>query len=647
MSWTMRVECDGQEVELPPGSCVKDLAEKLSVKVATKQALGALVGGVVCDLCHPINEGDVVEILGFEHPEGKALFWHTSAHVLAQAVLRLYPDAMATIGPPIEQGFYYDFAQLQLSEEDFPKIEKEVKTILRENLRPERICFGGKKEAIKAFGDNPYKVELIEGLEEGSLIFAYRQGEFIDLCLGPHIQDLKRIQAFKVLKTSGAYWRGDPQRGMLTRIYAISFPEKEMLKSYLHKVEMAKKRDHREIGAKQGLFSFEEVSPAMPLFHPRGEAIWNNLVTFWREKQLSHHYEIIQTPQLMLRELWERSGHWEHYRKQMFVVDLEEKRSSYAIKPMNCLGCILYYKRGAHSYREFPLRIAELGHVHRREPSGALNGLFRVQSFHQDDAHLFMMDGQVEDEIINILKLANEIYQTFGLRCSFELSTRPEKFIGSKGNWETATAKLRCALDRCGKPYTINEGDGAFYGPKIDMHIYDALGRKWQCGTIQLDMAFPEKFGLEYKDSNGEIKRPVMIHRAIFGSMERFFAILIEHFAGKFPFWISPLPIQIIPVADRHISYSNDVLSLIRESGFLCTINQDTESLGKRVRSAQLLQINYMLTIGDREMKNRTVNLRTRDNVVHGEIDIATFLNRCAAEARQRLLTSPFCSNEE
>jgi len=642
----MKIQCDSQEVELPEGSCVKDLAEKLSAEISAK-ALGALVNGVLCDLFQPINEGDVVEILDFEHPEGKALFWHTSAHLLAQAVLRLYPEAMATIGPPIEQGFYYDFANLHLSEGDFSKIEKEIKTILRKNFKPERICFQGGAEAIKMFGNNPYKVELIEGLEEGSPISAYRQGEFVDLCRGPHLLDLKSIRAFKILRTSGAYWRGDPQRGVLTRIYAISFPDKEMLKSYLHMAEMAKKRDHRIIGAKQKLFSFEEVAPAMPLFHPRGEAIWSNLVDFWRGKHLSHCYEIIQTPQLMLRELWERSGHWEHYRKQMFVVELGGEKRSYAIKPMNCLGCILYYKRAAHSYREFPLRIAELGHVHRREPSGALNGLFRVQSFHQDDAHLFMKEEQVKDEIINVLEFAHEIYQTFGLRCSLELSTRPEKFIGSEKIWEVTTAQLRRALDECGKPYTINEGDGAFYGPKIDLHIHDTLGRKWQCGTIQLDMAFPEKFCLEYKDSDGKIKRPIMIHRAIFGSMERFLGILIEHFAGKFPFWISPLPIQIIPVADRHINYANELLSLIRRAGFLCSINRDTESVGKRVRNAQLLQINYMLTIGDKEVKNRTINLRTRDNVIRGEIDINTFLNRCATEARQRLLTSPFGQNRQ
>ena len=641
----MKIKCNDQEIELPDGSSAKDLAEKLNLR-APEQALAAVINGTPRDLFHPLKSGDIVAFWAFDCPEGKEVFWHTSAHVLAQAIQRLYPEAVTTIGPPIENGFYYDFANLHISEEDFPKIEKEVKKVLSENLKPEKFHFEGKAEAIKEFGNNPYKKELIESFEEDTPISAYRQGDFFDLCRGPHLPNLGKIKAFKILKTSGAYWRGDSKNDMLTRIYAISFPNREMLKAYLHMVEEAKKRDHRVIGNKQNLFSFKEEAPAMPFFHPRGMAVWDHLLAFWKEKHLAHSYEIIQTPQLMTKDLWELSGHWEHYREHMFVVELEEERA-YAVKPMNCPGCMLYYKGFAHSYREFPLRVAEFGHVHRREPSGALNGLFRVQSFHQDDAHLFMKGDQIKDEIINVLKLVHEIYQTFGLQYTFELSTRPEKFIGTEKDWEVATAGLKEALDEYGEPYKINEGDGAFYGPKIDLHVYDAIGRQWQCGTVQLDMALPEKFELEYKDSDGELKRPIMIHRAIFGSIERFLGILIEHFAGRFPFWMSPLPIRLIPVADRHIDYAKDVLAAARNAGFLCDIDCSAESVSKKVRNAQLLQVNYMLTVGDKEVENKTINLRTRDNVVHGEMQLEEFLKTCAVEDKERLLTSPFAKESK
>lgn len=636
----MNVKCNDQEIELPEGSCAKDLAEKLNLK-EPHQALAALINGTTRDLSHPLKEGDEVTFWDFDSLEGKEIFWHTSAHVLAQAILRLYPEAKPTIGPPIENGFYYDFANLHISEDDFPKIENEIKKILNENLKPELHRFRGKAEAIKEFGINPYKRELIESFEEGSPITAYRQGEFFDLCRGPHLPNLGKIKAFKILKTSGAYWRGDATKAMLTRIYGISFPNRDMLKAYLHMLEEAKKRDHRVIGTKQNLFSFREEAPAMPFFHPRGMALWDHLVSYWKETHLAHQYEIIKTPQLMTKELWELSGHWEHYRENMFIVELGEERA-YAVKPMNCPGCMLYYKTHAHSYREFPLRVAEFGHVHRREPSGALNGLFRVQGFHQDDAHLFMKPDQIKDEILNILKLVREIYQTFGLEYTFELSTRPEKSIGTDQDWEVATAGLKEALDTYGQPYKINAGDGAFYGPKIDLHVHDAIGRRWQCGTVQLDMALPEKFQLEYKDSDGELKRPIMIHRAIFGSIERFLGILIEHFAGKFPCWMSPLPLRIIPVADRHLDYAKEVLASIQKQGFLCDVDSSAESVSKKVRNAQLLQVNYMLTVGDQEVENKTIALRTRDNVVHGEMQLEDFLKKCTIEYKERQLTSPF-----
>jgi threonyl-tRNA synthetase len=636
----MKVKCKTEEIELGDGSSVKELAEKLNQR-QPHEALAAVINGKVCDLDVPLKEGDDVDLLDFSSSEGKEVFWHTSAHVLAQAVLRLWPDAQPTIGPPIEKGFYYDFANLEISEEDFEKIEKEIKKILSEGLRPERHSFKGKKEALAEFGKNRFKKELIEGFEEGSLITAYRQGEFFDLCRGPHLPTLGKIKAFKILKTSGAYWRGDAKNEMLTRIYGISFPSREELKEFLRLLEEAKKRDHRVIGTQLDLFSFKEEAPAMPFFHPNGMAVWDHLVDYWKEIHFKKGYEIIKTPQMMTKELWELSGHWEHYRENMFIVEIDEERA-YAVKPMNCPGCMLYYKSRSHSYRQLPLRVAEFGHVHRKEPSGALNGLFRVQSFHQDDAHLFMQPSQIKDEILGVLNLVKELYETFGLKYTFELSTRPENSIGTDQDWEIATAGLKEALDEWGEEYKINEGDGAFYGPKIDLHVHDALGRRWQCGTVQLDMALPQRFELEYKDRDGEFKRPIMIHRAIFGSIERFLGILIEHFAGKFPFWISPMPIRIIPVTRSHHEYAFEVQKKIQEAGFTCSVDASEESLGKRIRSAQLQQVNYMLTIGDQEISHQTISLRTRDNVVHGEIVVDDFLKNCTIEYKERQLISPY-----
>ncbi|WP_420421658.1 threonine--tRNA ligase [Simkania sp.] len=635
-----KVKYEKDEIDLPDGATGKDLAEKLNLR-EPHQSIAIEINGNTTDLSHPLQEGDEVKLWHFEDAEGKEVFWHTSAHVLAQAVLRLWPDAEPTIGPPIENGFYYDFANLHISDEDFKKIEKEIKKILSENFKPELHRFEDKADALKEFGSNPYKKELIEGFDEGSPITAYRQGDFFDLCRGPHLPNLGKIKAFKVLKTSGAYWRGNSDNEMLTRIYGISFPDREQLKQYLFMLEEAKKRDHRIIGTKLDLFSFKEEAPAMPFFHPNGMAIWDSLVEFWRDTHLREGYQIIKTPQLMTKELWVTSGHWEHYRENMFTSQVSEERE-FAIKPMNCPGCMLYYKSHSHSYREFPLRVAEFGHVHRHEPSGALNGLFRVQGFHQDDAHLFMKPDQIQDEILNVLNLVKQIYETFGLKYTFELSTRPESSIGTDEDWEVGTQGLQKALDAAGLPYKINEGDGAFYGPKIDLHVHDALGRAWQCGTIQLDMALPERFDLEYKDADGSLKRPIMIHRAIFGSIERFLGILIEHFAGKFPLWMSPLPIRLIPVADTHAPYAHEVAAKIRQAGFSCDVDDSHESVGKKVRNAQIHQINYMLTVGDNEVANKTIALRTRDNVVHGEIQLDDFLKNIESEYKERRLTSPY-----
>ncbi len=634
----MNILLGNKKLALPNPSVASQILEELNLR-EPHQAIALKINGVPKDFSTPIHEGDVIEIFDFDSKEGKEVFWHTSAHVLAQAILRLWPEAKPTIGPPIENGFYYDFANLNLSEEDFPLIEKEVQKILSENFKPKRIVFSSKEEAKKRFANNPYKLELIDSFEDATLT-GYEQGEFFDLCRGPHLTSIGKIKAFKVLKTSGAYWRGDSKNEMLTRVYGISFPDRKMLKEYLDMLEEAKKRDHRVIGKKLGLFSIHDEAPAMPFIHPNGMIVWNALLEFWRELHRNAHYVEIKTPQLMCQTLWERSGHWYHYRENMYVSEIDEKL--YAIKPMNCPGCMIYYGSDKHSYRELPLRVAEIGHVHRHEFSGAVNGLFRVRSFHQDDAHIFMRPDQIKDEIVSVLRLVDTIYKTFGLSYHLELSTRPEKSktIGSDAEWEVATNGLRDALDEWGQGYKLNEGDGAFYGPKIDCHVKDAIGRTWQCGTIQLDMALPEKFDLYFNDQDGTEKRPIMIHRAIFGSIERFFAIITEHFAGKFPLWLSPMPVRIIPVADRHLDYAEKLKQKIMEHGLLCSIDDSHESVGKKVRAAQLDQVNYMLTIGDQEMENHTINVRTRDNVVHGEMKLESFLSVAVQEKKSRSLTS-------
>lgn len=635
---------DQATVDLPEGSSAKELAELLKL-TQPNQALGAEINGVTRDLATPLREGDTVHFWNFDEAKGKEIYWHTSAHVLAQAILRLYPQAKPTIGPPIEQGFYYDFADLTISDEDFEKIEKEMEAIVKENYVSKRESFSSKAEALKAFASNKYKCELIESFPEGEPLTGYRQGEFFDLCRGPHLHNLGKIKALKVLKTSGAYWRGDSTKEMLTRVYAITFPERTLLKDYLKQLEEAKKRDHKVVGPKLDLFSLKEEAPGMPFIHPKGVVIWNALAQFMREKLRNNDYVEIKTPPMMLKELWETSGHWHNYRENMFTSEVEERE--FALKPMNCPGCMLFYKTHSHSYRELPYRVAEIGNVHRYEPSGALSGLMRVRSFHQDDAHIFMKPEDIEEEILRTLNFADEIYSPFGLSYHLELSTRPEKnTIGSDEEWEIATKGLKAALDRTKRPYKINEGDGAFYGPKIDFHIRDALQRTWQCGTIQLDMALPERFELEYIDKDGQRKRPVMIHRAIFGSMERFFGILIEHFAGKFPLWISPAQVRILTVADRHIPYAAGLRDALFKEGFHVELDDSPESVSKKVRTAQLLQTNYILTIGDQEMENHSINLRTRDNVVHGEMQLDAFMTQIIQERDSRSLTSPFSKGE-
>lgn len=634
---------DNSSVELPEGSTAKDLAEKLK-QTGPHQSLGVSINGKATDLAAKLKEGDSITLLNFDDPQGKEIFWHTSAHVLAQAILRLFPQAKPTIGPPIENGFYYDFADLTISDADFERIEKEMQAIVAENYQSKREVFSSKKDALQHFANNKYKCELIESFEPGAELSGYRQGEFFDLCRGPHLNNLGKIKALKILKTSGAYWHGDAKNDVLTRIYGITFPDRKLLKDYLQQMEEAKKRDHKILGPKLDLFSLKEEAPGMPFIHPKGMIVWNQLLAYLRECLAKNGYVEVKTPTIMTRELWERSGHWTNYKQNMYTLQIEER--DFAIKPMNCPGSILLYQSRVPSYRELPMRVAEIGNVHRYEPSGSLSGLFRVRSFHQDDAHIYMKPSDIQQEILSVLSLADEIYKTFGLEYNLELSTRPkEGTIGTDEEWEVATAGLKGALDQTGRPYRINEGDGAFYGPKIDFHIRDAINRTWQCGTIQLDMALPDKFELEYTAADGSRPRPVMIHRAIFGSIERFMGILIEHFMGKFPLWLSPSQVRVLTVADRHEAYGAEVVAQIRQAGFHCDLDAQSESVSKKVRNAQLDQVNYILTVGEKEMADRTVSLRTRDNVVHGEVDLNNFLTLIEKERKTRSLKSAYAES--
>lgn len=637
---TMKIFLDSHVIDLPDGSNGYTLIEKQNLR-EPHQAITLKINGKQADFSDHLKDGDKVEIFDFDTPLGKETYWHSSAHILAQAVLRLYPNAIPTIGPAIENGFYYDFANLQISEEDFAAIEKEMKNVVKENFKPKKYVFKDKSEALLRLSDNPYKCELIEGVPAGESLTAYEQGEFFDLCRGPHIANLGKIKALKLLKVSGAYWRANKDNEMLTRIYAITFPDKKDLQEYLTRIEEAKKRDHRLIGQKLNLFFFSEHAAGMPFFAPNGMHIRNQLLSYWRELHRESDYIEISTPFMLDQSLWVTSGHWANYRENMYTSEIDDR--VFAIKPMNCPGCMLFYKTKHHSYRELPLRVAELGLVHRHEASGAVSGLFRVRCFTQDDAHIFMRPQDIKGEILGVLQLVERLYSPFGLTYHLELSTRPEKnTIGSDEDWEMTTNALKSALDASGKTYKINEGDGAFYGPKIDIHIRDALGRTWQCGTIQLDMSLPQRFELFYLDTDGIEKRPIMIHRALFGSIERFFGILIEHFAGKFPLWMSPMPIRIIPVADRHVEYAKELQKEIEKTNILCVVDDSNESVGKKIRTAQLDQVNYMITVGDQEVENRSIALRTRDNVVHGEMQLANFLEQITKEFNERKIASPF-----
>lgn len=569
----------------------------------------------------------VMKEYSFEEEEGKAAFWHTSAHVLAQAVKRLYPSVKCAIGPSIKEGFYYDFDfDFQLNVSDLEEIEKEMKKIVNESLSLQRLELG-REEAILLMEerDEPYKVELIHDIPQGEKLSFYRQGEYIDLCAGPHISNTNLIKAFRLTSIAGAYWRGDENNKMLTRIYGIAFPKKAQLEEYLERLEEIKKRDHRKLGKELELFAIMDEGPGFPFFLPKGMVLKNILIDYWRKIHVREGYQEIATPMMLNRELWQTSGHWDHYRENMYTSVIDGM--DFAIKPMNCPGGMLVYKMKPHSYRELPIRIGELGLVHRHERSGALHGLMRVRCFTQDDAHIFMTEDQIESEILGVIRLIDEVYSKFGFKYHLELSTRPENSIGSDEDWEVATQEIKNALIASGKPFIINEGDGAFYGPKIDFHLEDSVGRTWQCGTIQLDFQLPLRFQAEYDGADGEKHRPIMIHRVVFGSIERFIGILIEHYAGKFPLWLAPVQVKVLPIADRFIDYAGEVAAELERAGIRCEIDSRAEKIGYKIREAQLDKVPYMIIIGQKEVDAGEISVRKRDDGDMGSMNMGQFMD--------------------
>ncbi|MDD2388811.1 MAG: threonine--tRNA ligase [Desulfobacterales bacterium] len=593
---------------IPTGA---DIARSISEGLA-RNCVAMEINGKTVDLSTPVSEDAEVRLITTNDPEALEILRHSAAHVMAEAIQRLYKDAKLTIGPVVENGFYYDIDMPPVSEEDFPKIEAEIQKIIKSKTPFIRRQVS-KSEALEFYADEPYKLELISGLEDGT-ISLYQQGDFTDLCRGPHLPHSGFIKAIKLMKVSGAYWRADQANAQLQRIYGTAFFSKKELSSYLNLLEEAKKRDHRRIGPAMDLFSFHDEAPGMPFFHANGMIIWNLLLEFWRAEHKMAGYVETKTPIMLNRSLWERSGHWENYRENMYTTVVDEV--DYAIKPMNCPGGMILYGMKPHSYKDMPIRAGEIGLVHRHELSGVLSGLFRVRAFHQDDAHIFMTPDQIEDEIIGVLNLMDRFYSTFGLGFHLELSTRPKKSIGTDEQWATATQGLKSALDAYGREYKINEGDGAFYGPKIDVHIKDAIGRTWQCGTVQLDMSLPERFDLSYIGKDNEKHRPIMIHRVIYGSIERFFGILVEHFAGRFPLWLAPVQITLLPINDALSSYARELKKAFEAEGLRVEVDDRTESLNKKIRDAQLNKTPLILTVGEKEKQSGTLSVRTLDGHV-------------------------------
>ena len=618
---------DGSVREAEAGTSILDVVKGMSNSLA-KKALAASLDGEVVDLTTPVTKDAALCVLTFDDEGGRHALRHTAAHVMAQAVKRLYPEShvQLAIGPAIENGFYYDFdMEHQLTDADLRDIEKEMKKIVKENLPLVRREIP-RAEAIALFrekGEN-YKVELIEDLPEDEVISLYTQGEFTDLCAGPHVVSTGKVKAFKLQSVAGAYWRGSEKNKMLQRIYGTAFEKQEELDAYLHMLEEAAKRDHRKLGRELDLFSLHEEGPGFPFFHPNGMALRNALLDYWREVHRRYGYQEISTPVILSRKLWETSGHWFHYRENMYTTEIDDE--DYAIKPMNCPGCMLVYRSQLHSYRDLPLRLAELGLVHRHELSGALHGLFRVRNFTQDDAHLFVTPDQIEGEIQHTIDLFDEVYRTFGLTYKAELSTRPEDSMGTDEMWEMATNGLQKALDNRGLDYVVNEGDGAFYGPKIDFHLRDSIGRTWQCGTIQLDMSLPEKFDLTYVGEDGEKHRPVMLHRVVYGSIERFIGILIENYAGAFPVWMAPVQVRILPITERHAAYAEELYKKMFDLGLRVEVDARNEKTGYKIRESQVKKTPYTLVVGDQEMESDTVAFRKYGEKDSTVLPVADFI---------------------
>lgn len=626
---------DGKVMELEDGIKISEVAYKISPSLR-KKALGAKVNGEREELMTPLKEDCNLEILTFQDEDGRWILRHTASHILAQAVKRLYPDVKLAIGPAIDNGFYYDFdAEFSFTPEILKEIEKEMKKIVKENISLERFELPRKEaiEFMKEKGED-YKVELIEDLPEDAVISFYKQGDFVDLCAGPHVPSTKEVKAFKLLSIAGAYWRGNEKNKMLQRIYGTAFQKKSELDEHLHMLEEAKKRDHRKLGKELELFVIPEEGPGFPLFLPKGVELKNELIKYWREVHRKAGYVEIETPIILNRKLWETSGHWYHYKENMYTVEIDEE--DYAIKPMNCPGGMLAYRTKIHSYRDFPMRVAELGRVHRHELSGALHGLMRVRAFTQDDAHIFMLPEQIKDEIKGVAKLIDEVYKVFGFKYHVELSTRPEDSMGTDEEWKVAENGLREALDDIGIDYKINEGDGAFYGPKIDFHLQDCIGRTWQCGTIQLDMQLPQRFDLTYIGKDGEKHRPVMIHRVAFGSIERFIGILIEHYAGKFPVWLAPVQVKVLPISDKFMDYANKVKDELFEKGIKVEVDHRAEKIGYKIREAQLQKIPYMLILGEKEMSDNTIAVRSREDGDLGAMNLNDFIEKLNEEIKER-----------
>ena len=627
---------DGSVREFPDGTSAMQVASQLGAGLY-KAACAAKIDGKPCDLRTPVSGDCRLEILTFDDEYGRRAFNHTASHILAQAVKRLYPEVKLTIGPAIDNGFYYDFdADVTFTTEVLAKLEAEMKKIVSEALPLERFEKPS-DEAVKMMQERqePYKVELIgEHAGKGENIIFYRQGEFVELCAGPHVPDTGRIRAFKLLSCTGAYWRGDAKNKMLQRIYGIAFPKASELAAYLQMMEEAAKRDHRKIGRELDLFDIYPEGPGFPFFLPKGMVLRNQLENYWREQHARHGYEEIRTPMILNEQLWHNSGHWDHYKDNMYFTKIDNE--DYAIKPMNCPGGILVYKRRSYSYRDLPVRMAELGLVHRHELSGALHGLMRVRCFTQDDAHIFMTPDQIESEIIGVIDLIDAFYKVFGFEYFVELSTRPENSMGTDEQWEAATDGLRKALEHKGMDYKVNEGDGAFYGPKIDFHLKDCIGRTWQCGTIQLDFQMPERFDLHYVGADGEKHRPVMIHRVVFGSIERFIGILTEQYAGAFPAWLAPVQVKVLPISERHAEYAAGVQKALVDAGIRSELDLRSEKIGYRIREAQLQKVPYMLVVGDKEAADGTVSVRSRSGGDQGAASPESFIDGLLAEIREK-----------